>query len=228
MSDTNQSGFVFSIEHHPYSHIASAFAIKDLEYIKKRVNADRNQRNQTLTNDANRTYESMKTLIDVLCVVCESGASLFTVVPNDTSVNIEDGKFAQAVQNGRFYTNNSPGQDDFVDYTVTASFSRNDGGTETYTVTYWMRWDAGASPSGTGGDLSWSDIYPVNPNGILGYPENFPAPSQLAGKIAENLLVAVKEIWRLETEDDDLETDDGGESDDDTPLDLGVQPPEEV
>ena len=51
MSDTNQSGFVFSIEHHPYSHIASAFAIKDLEYIKKRVNADRNQRNQTLTND---------------------------------------------------------------------------------------------------------------------------------------------------------------------------------
>ena len=40
--------------------------------------------------------------------------------------------------------------------------------------------------------------------------------------------MAVKEIWRLETEDDDLETDDGGESDDDTPLDLGAQPPEEV
>lgn len=214
MSDMTQSpaGLSLKVEHHPYSHIASAFAVRDMEYIRKRVNADRNQRNQTLTSDANRTYESMKTLIDVLCVVCGSGAGLFNVVPNDTSVVIDDGKFAEAIQNGRFYTVDSSSAGDFVDYTVKATFARTPSGTENYTVTYYMQWEAAASPSGSDGNLSWTDVYPVNPNGILGYSENFPVPSQLAGKIAENLLVTVKELWRLDQDGKDS-SEEGGDTD---------------
>ncbi|MCM1294990.1 MAG: hypothetical protein NC311_05565 [Muribaculaceae bacterium] len=194
-----------TVNHHEYPHVATAFAIQDMEYIRKRVNANRNHHNsvKTLSSVANRTYESMKTLIDVIEVICNSGAGVFEVVPDVTTATVNEGKFAQIVTDGVFRFPDSSE----VKYNITATFSQYQSGKEMYTVQYVMEWDDDASPSGSGGDLTWTDTYSSNENEILGYSENFPAPSIVAGKIAENLLVTVKEIWRTD-EDAAVEGDD--------------------
>jgi len=210
----NEGVMELTVNHHGYSHIASAFAKQDMEYIRKRVNANRNYHNsvKTLSSIANRTYESMKTLIDVIEVICDSGAGVFEVVPSKTVATVNEGKFAQIIAEGVFrFTDES-----VVDYTITAAFTQYPGGKEMYTVQYVFVWDSEASPSGTDGNLSWTDTYPANENEILGYSENFPAPSLVAGKIAENLLMTVKEIWRADEDDDEKGEDTDGSGMDET------------
>lgn len=208
---TTENGAIrMEVNHHEYAYIASAFAVKDFEYIRKRINANRNLRNKILTSTAGRTYESMKTLIDVMEIIAESGCDVFAVVPIKTVATIDEEKFAEVVSTGKFMFNADDLSDDFVEYKITATFSRYPSGKEVYTVVYDLSWDSVSSPSGTPGSISWTDVYPVTGNDvtdepILGYSENFPAPSVIAGKIAENLLVTVKEIWR--------EDEEGGESD---------------
>lgn len=213
---SNQStvgSFRVSVDHHEYPHIASAFAVKDLEYIRKRINANRNIYNSLLDAAANRTYESIKTLIDAIVVVYESGAGIYEVVPIRTIATVNAGTSAEVTVTGKFkFNTDDPDTVDGVTYNIAASFTRYPSSKEVFTVTYNLSWGEDVSPSGSPGEVSWTDVYPNNPNTILGYSENFPAPSLVAGKMAENLIMTVKELWREEeTESSKYNNDEDGD-----------------
>lgn len=188
------------VDHHEYPHIASSFAIKDMEYIRKRVNAFRNSRNKELGHREGRTYESMKTLIDIIEVVTESGAGIYEVVPIKTTATVQESKYAEIIATGKFAFNGDSTLADSVEYKIRATFIIYPSGKEVYTVQYDLLWDEGVSPSGTDGSITWTDVYPVEGDG-LGYSENLPAPSAIAGKVAENIMVTVMETWRNEEEE---------------------------
>lgn len=168
--------------------VAASFANRDMEYIRKRVNAFRNRYNPQLSYNAGRTYESMKTLIDVNEILLDSGPEIYTLIPKRTCATVSESEYAEIETTGSVdYTNYlyDPRLDPQVPvrYKIRTTFNIYPDGSEMYGVEYTVFWGKDDDQE----SITWTDVYRVDDKEGLGYAETFPAPSVLAGGLVEGL-----------------------------------------
>lgn len=173
----DKQSFDICVEHDRTAIIASGYIDEDLEYLRKRINANRNLRNRILSPSAARSYESMKTLIDMIQAIYNLAHNIPGIIftPRCTNVCIREGEKSYVSVEGCMDINvdkEGTEKTQHIQYIISASFNQNDS--EHYRI-----------ECGLGDfchdDVQWGYVYPVNANEILGYAENLPAPSVFAG-----------------------------------------------
>lgn len=184
--------FSLRVDHSSHTSLAKAYADRDLEYIRKRMNANRNLRNIVISQRASRTYEAMKTLIDTVQTIygTDSALSCIELYPEHTEARViecsEGYVQAQGVMkvtacSGATYSTVR------VEYVIRSEFTQDKkDGSEKYNISCALKIVNGNNADNTG--YLWEEVYPINPNDILGYAENFPPPSAFAGRFITELV----------------------------------------